>query len=870
MLRYDPTPNPILTTYTTVSSPPPWAVVPNELGNFPPGDTFGEEKDATVTEPIVKGNRTLVSIVDEVHRRGARMLDRVCPGGACDPTFGEADAALAGVMADLGASPVLAATETGAPSAPPTYDTAPYLGRARACWWNRASGTRFDVRVELDTEIESELLVVRGRDGLECAVRGSLEGVPSDVAQFAAQLPTTTAWRTTAAGVRWARVTQEPLGARPTASSIALFVVERRPQVEGPPAPGQYRELTGFVLPRPGSSAVGYQYCTGSAIAPRHESEAARLVEPSPTAPYRAAETCAGLPSDLRIPLENELTSDARPLESSWSHYLELAQRAATEADALGEDLVRTGLKMDLRSEAAADELSRLCGVSIHLTSIGDELDDALAAIAPGGPPCMVPYVQQGDQCVRDPVLYAATRATREEDMSRLAACIGADLVPWATLGDNELCIWDLDPATPGGICEGSHPRNMPCPFLSDGAGHCDAAAMPSGATPIVISERIGLFQRPAEPPPPPPDLTNLPCDALARARAGLASLDDATQVLGFLSLDNAQMHARQLGWDALVGDYSAVRYGGSIVFRTGSIATGPSDSWPMGATIPPGAHCPLGLIAASDPAGYRGPLFCLGNVGLGPREGRARVNDLLARAVMAARIFTGQGLRGLVLPYYADNRAELYREHEEDIAWAPMVTAPVRSPPSARTAGPSGSTTASPVTMPGSTRGTSRSSARAHVPCEPTPTRPAVRLRQEPSGATAPRPAARADTSMISRTVTTSPSPTRTYRWSFEPRIRSSTSQAQPTSRASSGGRPGEVSRSWAGDSSSGARSIRTVRSFPFGDSRTTSTAGRTIATSSSTRTVSSIRSNPGSLRTETSRSSGIARVPVSRTTIS
>lgn len=676
VLRYDPTPNPILTTYTTFTSPPPWAVVPNELGNFPPGDTFGEEKDATITEPIVKGNRTLVSIVDEVHRRGARMLDRVCPGGACDPTFGEADAMLAGVMADLGPSPLLAATEAGEPSTAPTYDTAPYLGRARACWWNRASGTRFDVRVELDTEIDSELLVVRGRDGLECAVRGTLEGVPCDVAQFAMQLPTTTGWRTTAAGIRWVRVTLEPVGARPVANSIALFVVERRPQVEGPPAAGQYRELTGFVLPRPASNAAGYQYCTGSAMAPRHESEAARLVEPSPTAPYRAAETCAGLPSDLRIPLENELTSDARPLESSWSHYLELAQRAAAEADALGEDLVRTGLEMDLRSEAAADELSRLCGVSIHLTSIADELGDgSLAAVAPGGPPCMVPYVQQESRCVLDPVLHAATRATREEDMARLASCVGADLVPWATLGDDELCVWDLDPATPGGICEGADPRAMRCPYPADESGSC-TGPMPPGAIPIAIEERIGLFRQPAEPPPPPPDVFNLPCAALARARAGLASVDDATRIRSFLTFENASAHARQLTWEPLVGDFSAVRYAGSVVFRTGSVQTGPSTTWPMGAAPPAGAVCPSGA-PVSDPLGYLGPLFCVGDVGMASRDARARANDLLARAVMAARIFSGQGLEGVLLPYYASNEAELYRAHEINFGWDPITVAP-------------------------------------------------------------------------------------------------------------------------------------------------------------------------------------------------
>ena len=40
-----------------------------------------------------------------------------------------------------------------------------------------------------------------------------------------------------------------------------------------------------------------------------------------------------GVPRDLFVPLENELTSDSDPYENSWRHYLSLAKQAAMKAD---------------------------------------------------------------------------------------------------------------------------------------------------------------------------------------------------------------------------------------------------------------------------------------------------------------------------------------------------------------------------------------------------------------------------------------------------------------------------------------------------------------------------------------------------------
>lgn len=69
-----------------------------------------------------------------------------------------------------------------------------------------------------------------------------------------------------------------------------------------------------------------------------------------------------GVPKDLFVPLENELTSDSDEYENSWRHYLELAKQAAERADALGKELIDLGLQREFRREAAGEELAQVCG----------------------------------------------------------------------------------------------------------------------------------------------------------------------------------------------------------------------------------------------------------------------------------------------------------------------------------------------------------------------------------------------------------------------------------------------------------------------------------------------------------------------------
>jgi hypothetical protein len=69
-----------------------------------------------------------------------------------------------------------------------------------------------------------------------------------------------------------------------------------------------------------------------------------------------------GVPRDMFVPLENELTSDSDQFENSWRHYLTLAKQAAQKADELGQKLIDQGLQIDLRREAAGESVAQICG----------------------------------------------------------------------------------------------------------------------------------------------------------------------------------------------------------------------------------------------------------------------------------------------------------------------------------------------------------------------------------------------------------------------------------------------------------------------------------------------------------------------------
>jgi hypothetical protein len=93
-------------------------------------------------------------------------------------------------------------------------------------------------------------------------------------------------------------------------------------------------------------------------------------VAPDPQNPEDGETHCSGI---SEITLEDELmeaTKRKDDIESSFAYYLDVAQDAAERADRLGEELIRAGEAIDVRSEIAREKLEELCGGVVNLERI--------------------------------------------------------------------------------------------------------------------------------------------------------------------------------------------------------------------------------------------------------------------------------------------------------------------------------------------------------------------------------------------------------------------------------------------------------------------------------------------------------------------
>lgn len=192
-----------------------------------------------------------------------------------------------------------------------------------------------------------------------------------------------------------------------------------------------------------------------------------RLLTPAADEPTEPETTCAGLPYDLRLPLEDELmeaASGSDVIESSFAHYLSLARSAADEADRLGEEIVQQGYEMDLRAEAARDRLEEICGTVVNVPP----LEVATVTRCDGTETCPA-----GTRCVEGSCVLGDI-----EDMidstdgiaEQLEQCIGFpqdELLVTASLGAERLCYFKPapSPTNPGG--------GFACQCLLDDQSQC-------------------------------------------------------------------------------------------------------------------------------------------------------------------------------------------------------------------------------------------------------------------------------------------------------------------------------------------------------------------------------------------------------------
>ena len=90
-----------------------------------------------------------------------------------------------------------------------------------------------------------------------------------------------------------------------------------------------------------------------------------------------------GIRRDEYIPLANDLTAaDLSEPDDAWRYYLDRAEQAAAEADALGRQMIERGLDHELRSEGSVEEIARLCGTFPSLDKVSISLDGTIDARA--------------------------------------------------------------------------------------------------------------------------------------------------------------------------------------------------------------------------------------------------------------------------------------------------------------------------------------------------------------------------------------------------------------------------------------------------------------------------------------------------------
>lgn len=695
LLRYDSTPQSLSLSSLPASSTGPqwfWGVSPSTPNArlLPAGSTYGVENTtggvgvlpaAVATGQPNTNGFTQLAMLSSIADRSQRAIDRLRALPAPREGAVLAEETLGAVLGDIGRGRLGDTSSLG------------IAGRSRACVLGKDVQTA-TIRVDIDVPevTAADLILVTRHESLDCAVYGTIERsncLPSHI-----DVPTTT-WTSSsvAPGALTASI-DVPLSlwgaSGPAADVQTVYVLRRRPGIVGN-QPGGFVEITGWALAKPtATSSPTYLFCDSLPISPGTFRWGAEQIMPSETNAAMQATTCAGMNIDsFRMPLENELTDDLDGRESSWSHYLRLAQAASQQSDALAETLIDEGLQMDLRAEAAVDAIEQICGVRIDVSPT-ERIPSSLPLTMGGG--CPDGYFRAdaaATSCSLDPVAWAIENAARDSDAAALARCLGTSVTDsletsFVGVGDTPLCLWRLT-SDESSICQqeegGPH---RPCPFLAaEGEVPCASGDMPVGATPIYVDRDrlLHLFHVPPEPVPVPPSPSDLPCAALAQLRAdrGALTAEQAYQYISsaFLTSGMFRNYVRNLRWEATAGDYSRVYLGNSVIASTGN----PNLSemrWPAGAApLPwlcpadsPGFVRPTWMTANAARIGlrfYSGPLFCIQDQGENMASSevsgldennqrwlRASVNDLLARAVIAAHVVTGESLEGSRIPYYA------------------------------------------------------------------------------------------------------------------------------------------------------------------------------------------------------------------------
>jgi hypothetical protein len=536
-------------------------------------------------------------------------------------------------------------------------------------------------------------LMIRGEDALECYTKGSIEGA----ACTSAMIPDTflgefSQSATPDAGFEAASQIPFPSAALLTPSAPQRwYVIVRRPGTTG--QLGEWSALVGFVPYRHSSSA---HMCRDIPIVPSLHEVVKKALAPDREQCAASQEHCSGVSFDERLPLEDELSSDADDIESSWKRYLDLADQAAKESDLLGQEYVRAALEsernqldVELRQQGQAEkaaaklgELQEICGTAVDpapliaeigkiaaekkpTTSVTSDLSNFSVADLDVGP---CPTSDDNDSrtiCVAgrntidlDHVLtpaYLGNHPAVENagELAKLRQCLQklSDTGGRVHLGTVPVCIW---PGGDGNMCS-DKPEGQMCPDVAGDDGAC-----PNGGTPV--ADGLGFFDTNAAL-PAAPSLTM--CGAIRALRTnpsdsiGLQKLQELVSNNGFsrelLQSPYITFEARYLTHGAiLVGE--APQNAQTVLWSTGTPESGPqTGSWPCNDDDIAG-NCPTGGTGCSS-SGSAG-LFCAACDCTNDVQ-RGEIVQRMVNAVAAAqltRVHAGGRVPRMKLPGYVSD----------------------------------------------------------------------------------------------------------------------------------------------------------------------------------------------------------------------
>ena len=501
---------------------------------------------------------------------------------------------------------------------------------------------------------DDDLVLLRGLDGATCAARGLVEGLPCDINDYVIPRAESGAVDAETGFQRFARWNVGPFippGAAPISDEPPredMFFLGRLGDIIA--RPGMIDILGGAHFP-PGF--------VGTYLRPANpwlDAMAKEALEPNTRTPTDPNTHCSGLPRDLDLPLENELSDDGDSVESSWRTYLRQAQIAAEEADRLGDELIRAGLDMDIRAEQALESLETTCGTAIDLDALAVDSSDIVASACTSASDCPLEQsVCHAGRCVIDPVagLLAGNEAQDNSELARLRACVDeGNLVDFVSFGSEPLCLW-VSNTNPNDVCNDS--IDHPCPFKASmySQDNCEGLAtrvgVTAGFTLRQVNRSLRVFESDAIASAPPISQTHVSevCGAIRRLRARPNIVDLGSVNSSRVFHPQGLRHASgQLGIVVKLDSHVELTVG-SQTWETGdALQQRVSSGWPCSMTSAP--------YSAEECASASASILCAPPFDCSNRDSRSAFAERALMGVVVAKSLAGLDYSGIVAPTYA------------------------------------------------------------------------------------------------------------------------------------------------------------------------------------------------------------------------